>query len=64
MSVSKLGKIFKITLEPLKSFNFTFDKSDFINVNLGAFFPTLGNLPTVFIGFPFKVILAIIIFLM
>ena len=51
--------MFKINLEPLKSFNLVFDKSDFIKENFGAFFPTFGKDPIVLIGFPFNVIFAI-----
>ena len=59
--VSKLGEIFKISFEPLKSANFTFDRSFFIKVNFGAFLPTFGNFPMVFTGFPFNVILVIML---
>ena len=57
--VSTLGNMFKIRLEPEKSANDLEDKSAPDNVKSGAFDPTAGNSPMVFVGAPPKVIDAI-----
>jgi hypothetical protein len=59
--VSKLGKIFKRSFFPEKSEIDVLDRSFPINVKPGAFVPTLGKLPMVFIVVPFNVIVAILI---
>jgi hypothetical protein len=60
--VSILGKIFKTNLLPSKSAKVAIDKSVFNKLKLGAFDPTFGNSPDVFIGFPPNVIVAILFF--
>jgi hypothetical protein len=52
IEVSMLGKIFKTTFEPAKSAKVAIDKLDFTNLKSGAFEPTFGNSPFVFIGCP------------
>ena len=57
--VSMLGKMLIRTFLPLKSFNFIVERSVLTNLNFGAFLPTFGSFPMVFIGLPFYVIFAI-----
>ena len=61
--VSTLGNIFKTKFWPLKSANVLVDKSVAVSLKSGAFVPTLGKLPEVCIEFPFKVNVAIILYL-
>jgi hypothetical protein len=49
-------------LLPAKSAKVAIDKSVFTKLKLGAFEPTEGNSPVVFIGFPPNVIAAMVIF--
>jgi hypothetical protein len=44
---------------PLKSLSEISDKSVLVTVKAGAWLPTLGNVPIVFIGFPCEVIFVI-----
>src|SRR5690606_33464704 len=57
--VFTLGKIFRITYLPLKSFNPFSDKSTAVNVKSFASEPTCGNDPTVCTGLPLNVMFAI-----
>ena len=57
--VSTLGKIFKIKLDPEKSCRDFTDKSVVDSLKSGAFDPTVGISPEVFVGVPPNVIEAI-----
>src|SRR5690606_19301124 len=61
--VSTLGKIFKITLDPLKSSKDTVFSSPLTKLNPGAVLPISGKLRKVFTWFPFNVIVLIFNFI-
>src|SRR5690606_3576048 len=56
--VSMLGNILRTNFCPLKSERDTVERSFFTKVNPGAWEPGSGSFPMVFIGFPFKVTVA------
>jgi len=62
VEVSRLGKMFRMTLLPSNSYSDMGVMSDFISLNSGALVPFSGRLPEVFTGLPFNVTFAIFFF--